>query len=148
MCRLQNTFCLFNTVLINGRKRGGGRSSGLAVQCVIGLPIVAHGGRGGREPSGAPSCSLPLQSGVESRGEEGTPRLMLGSLSAYHPQTRAPQINVAEQKRSAASAVEGCGTAIRSKLRGARWGSEAWGPGLANPASSHTDSHILPTKPC
>lgn len=71
---------------------------------------------------------------------------MLGSLSAYHPQTRAPLINVDEQERSTASAMEGCGTAIR-KLRGARWGSETWGPGLTNPASSHTDSNFLPAKP-
>ncbi len=58
----------------------------------------------------------------------GTPTSILVSLTAYHPQTRAPWINVVKQERSPASAVMGCRTAIRMKLYWAKWGREAKGP--------------------
>lgn len=58
----------------------------------------------------------------------GTPTYILVSLTAYHPQTRAPRINVVKQERSPASAMMGCRTAIRMKLYWAKWGSEARRP--------------------
>lgn len=75
----------------------------------------------------------------------GTNTSILVSLKAYHPQTRAPWINVVKQERSPASAVMGCRTAIRMKLYWAKWGSEARGPGLRNSANSnaHSSSHWL-----
>lgn len=61
-------------------------------------------------------------------GDVGTPISILVSLTAYHPQTRGPWINVVKQERSPASAVMGCRTAIRLKLYWAKWGSETRGP--------------------
>lgn len=93
------------------------------------------------ELGSVPKTVLTTVKEVKSCGVDvGTPTSTLVSLTAYHPQTRAPSINVVKQERNPASAVMGCRTVIRMKLDWAKWGSKARGPRLRNSANSSAHS--------